>query len=122
MQPHIEVDVTNQVIDEFMFDGNLKLARRDSADVVLSGEIVNFYRQPVTYGDNRQIEEFRLSIVTNVMLYDTRKRKVIWREEGLVGDTVFTQSGTYAESEAEALDDAVEDLARRIVERTVEGW
>jgi hypothetical protein len=122
MQPHIDVDVTNKVVDEFMADGNLRLSRKDNADVILSGEIVNFYRQPITYQDDRQIEEFRLSIVTNISLYDTRKEKVLWREQGLIGDTIFTQSGTYAESESSALADAIEDLARRVVERTVEGW
>ena len=122
MQPHIEIDVTNKVIDEFMFDGNLKLSRRENADLILSGEILNFYRHPITYKEDRQIEEYRLSIVASLTLYDARKQKVWWQESNFIGDTIYTASGTYAESEESALDDAVKDLARRIVERVVEGW
>ncbi len=34
-EPGLEVDITRQIIDRFVFDGNLKIATEDKADVVL---------------------------------------------------------------------------------------
>jgi len=38
------------------------------------------------------------------------------------GNTSYFTTGTQAKSEATAVNDALTDLARRIVERTVEQW
>ncbi|MBI3021287.1 MAG: hypothetical protein HYY59_04740, partial [Candidatus Omnitrophica bacterium] len=46
----------------------------------------------------------------------------LWEEEGLTGDTTYFALGSNTETEAAALDRALTDLARRIVERTVENW
>ena len=56
---------------------------------------------------------------------NNKENKLIWEESGFTGDTTFFTSFTtagIAKSEDVAINDALNDLARRIVERTVEEW
>ena len=45
-----------------------------------------------------------------------------WTESNFVGETTYFTSGSLAKSENVAIQDALTDLARRIVERTIEDW
>ena len=47
---------------------------------------------------------------------------VMWKEKGFAGETTYRTSGSLAKSDDAAVNDAIDDLARRIVERTVEAW
>ena len=125
---HLETDVTKEVINRFISDGHLKVVREEEADVILSGELIDYLRQPVRYGsDNEIVEEYRVSIVCSLEFKDVRKEKVLWREPRIIGDSTYSDTdsslarGHYT-SEPSAVSTAVSDLARRIVNRTIEGW
>lgn len=123
-RPLLENDVTNAVIDRFIFDGNVKVAPSEElADMVLTGELIAYYRDPVRYAEAREsVEEYRLSLVARLTLTDRRKAATLWEEPNFVGDTTYFTAGSLATSDATALEAAVQDLARRIVERTIEAW
>ncbi len=120
--PLLEVKITNAVIDRFLFDGHLKVADRDQADVILKGELVNYDRDALRYTDNNDVEEYRINITVNLVLWDVAKDKPLWQEKNFVGDTTYFTRGPHAESETIAVTEAVEDLAKRVVERTIENW
>ena len=121
-RPMLETDITQAVINKFLFDRNLKPAKEDSADLVLKGELIEFRREPLRYTGDDQIEEYRLNIVVNLSLWDRNEDKLLWQENGFTGDTTHFVTGAAAKSEDLAINDAINDLARRIVERTVEKW
>jgi hypothetical protein len=118
----METNLTQAVINRFQFTGLLRPAPAAQADAILEGELVEFRRDPLRYSDNSEVEEWRLSLVVNLQFYDTHTKTLLWEEGGFVGDTTYFAIGTNAESETAALSRANEDLARRIVERTVESW
>lgn len=122
--PLLEKDITRQVISQFMFDGNLRIAKEEDADLILEGELVNYRRDALRYTgqDNKEIEEYRISIVVNLKLYDTRKEATLWEVKNLIGDTTYFTQGSLAKSESTAINEAVDDLARRVVDRVVEVW
>ncbi len=124
-RPMLETDITKAVTNKYLFDGNLRPAKSGSADLILKGELVEFRRDPLRYTDNNEVEEYRINIIVNLSLWDTKENKLVWEENGFTGDftyfTSFTTSGT-PKSEDVAVNDAINDLARRIVERTVEQW
>ncbi len=121
--PHLETDITREVINKFINDGHLKVVEAEIADLILSGELIDYLRQPVRYGaDNETVEEYRISIVCSVKLKDTKKDILIWQEPRVIGDYAYILSGTYASTESSAISGAVSDLAKRIVNRTIEGW
>ena len=121
-RPGIEVDLTNAIINRFIFDGNLKVAQKDKADAVLDLALTDYRRDPLRYSENDDVQEYRLSITLKATLTDVTGNKVLWSEAGIVGDTSFFLSGSRSITEDEAAARAVEDTARRIVEKTIEVW
>ncbi len=121
--PHLETDITKEVLDKFINDGHLKVAEEANADLILSGELIDYLKTPVHYGsDNETVEEYRISVVCSVKIMDVKKNMLMWQEPRIIGDATYSLSGTYAKSESSAISDAVSDLARRIANRTIEGW
>jgi hypothetical protein len=118
----MDTNLTNAVISRFQFTGLLRPASEQLADAMLEGELVEFRRDPLRYSDNNDVEEWRLNIVVNLRFVDRHSKAILWEEDRFTGDTTYFALGPNAESETRALTRAEEDLARRIVERTVESW
>jgi len=121
--PHLETDITREVVDRFINDGHLKVVKEEDADLILSGELVDYLTQPVRFGgDNETVEEYRISIVCSVEVRDVKENNFLWKDSRVIGDATYNISGTYAVSETTAISNAVSDLARRIANHTIEGW
>ncbi len=118
----MEVDLTNQVIKRYQFTGLLRPVGPERADCRLEGDLVAFRRDPLRYDASQQVEEWRLNIVVDLRFYDQTDQTLIWEEDDFTGDTTYFARGAKTESESAALDRALIDLARRIVERSVENW
>ena len=118
----MEIDLTNAVINRFQFTGLLRPASAERGDARLEGDLIAFRKDPLRYDASQQVEEWRLNIVVNLRFFDQTANLLVWEEEGFTGDTTYFALGSKAESEAAALDRAITDLARRIVERAVENW
>jgi outer membrane lipopolysaccharide assembly protein LptE/RlpB len=121
-RPRMELQLTNAVLERFQIDGTIRPAGADRAATLMVGELVSFTRDPLRFSRDGDPEEYRLSITANVEFRDLIKHVVVWREQ-VIGDTTFFERGSVSvESEVQAIDRALDDLARRIVERTVENW
>jgi len=125
-KPMLETDVTRAVTNKFLFDGNLRPAKEESADLVLKGELVEFRRDPLRYTDGDEVEEYRLNLIVNIRLWDQKESQLVWEENNFTGDytyfTNFAPASAVKKSDDTAATEAISDLARRIVERTVEEW
>lgn len=118
----LEVDVTRSVVSRYQFTGLLRPATPERADCRLEGELAGFRRDALRYNPEQQVEEWRLNVIVNLKFYDQTTGELMWEEPGFTGDATYFALGGNAEAETGALDRAVQDLARRIVERTVEDW
>ncbi|MCM8761371.1 MAG: LPS assembly lipoprotein LptE [Candidatus Omnitrophica bacterium] len=121
-RPGMEVELTKAIIDAYLFDGNLKVSQEGNADLILVSELVDFKREPLRYDANDNIEEYRIKLYVNMELQDANSGATLWKERGFSGEATYSTSGTYAKPESAAVTDAIKDLARRIVERTIEAW
>ena len=126
-RPTLETDITKSVTDRFLFDGTLHPASAEAADLLLKGELVDYHKDPLAYNnDNTEVTEYRINIVVNISLWNKKENKLLWEENNFTGDstyfTSFASGNVVVKSEEAALADALKDLARRIVERTVEEW
>jgi len=121
-RPHLETDITNAVVNKFLTDGNLRPVKEPEADLVLKGELIDFRRDPLRYDDSDNVLEYRISLVVNMTLTDKLNGKVLYEESGFTGDTTYYTSGSAAKSESQAVNDALTDLSRRVVERAVDQW
>ena len=118
----LEIDVTGAIINKFIADGNMRISKEKDADLVLKGDLVNFRRDVLRYTDTQDVQEYRLSIIINMQLVDNKTNNVIWTENNFVGDSAYFLTGPLAKSEQDALNEAIADLATRVVERTIEAW
>ncbi|MDP2653694.1 MAG: LptE family protein [Candidatus Omnitrophota bacterium] len=120
--PLLEVKVHKSVIDRFIFNGSLRIAEKEKADLVLTGEVTGYDRNALRYTDNDDVQEYRVYVVMNLTLTDPKTDTVIWEENGFTGEATYFLTGSQSRSESAAVDDAITDLARRVVERTIENW
>ena len=121
-RPGMEITLTKTIIDRYLFDGNLRTAPEGQADLILKTELIDYRREPLRYDANDNIEEYRIKLIVNLQLVDAKAGTVMWTEKGFAGETTYNTVGSLAESDSTAVGVAMEDLARRIVERTVEAW
>ena len=118
----MESDITKTVIDRFIFDGNLSIVGLEEADLVLTGELTSYTREPLRYDASDNVEEYRALVSVNIKLKDTSTGKFMWKENGFTGESTYWITGPLTKSEDSAVQAAIQDLAERIVEKTTEGW
>lgn len=121
-RPLLETDITKAIINKYLLDGNLKPIQKGTADVVLKGELIDFRRDPLRYTDSDDVAEYRLNLVVNLELVDNKTKETVWTENSFTGEFSYFTSGSTAIPESSAITSAIADLARRVVERTVEQW
>jgi hypothetical protein len=121
-RPMLETEVTRAVINKFLADGNVKPVAEDMSDLALKGELVEFRRDPLRYTPNDEVEEYRINIAVYLSLWDKKNDKLSWEENNFSGSATYFVTGAQAKSEELAVQDAINDLSRRIVERVVEQW
>lgn len=120
--PRLEEDVTRGVINRFLFDGNLRVISDPArADLILSGDLVDFYRQPIRRLDSDEVEEYRINLTASLTLRDAQG-EVVLQDPSLIADTTYFVTGASAVPESQAVDNLVVDFSRRVVEWVIEYW
>ena len=120
--PLLEVKVRTAVIERFLFDGHLDITEPETADLILKGELVGYDRSPLRYTENDDVQEYRVRVIMKLMMWDTKLNQAFWEESGFAGEGDYFVRGPVVGTESKAVEDAIEDLARRVVERTIENW
>ena len=120
--PLLEVKVRDATVTRFLFDGHLRIDESDTADIVLRGDLVEYRRDALRYTDSNDVQEYRVQIFVDLVLWDTEKNELFWAENRFAGEATYFVSGPAAGTESAAVEEATVDLARRIVERTIENW
>ena len=120
--PQLEENVTQGVIDRFLFDGNLRVTNKpETADLILTGELRDFYRQPIRRQDDSTVEEYRLNLTASMTLRD-KQGKLLLEEPNMVADATYFLSGSLSKTETAAVDELITDFSRRVVEWVIEYW
>ena len=119
----VEVDLARLLAREFIVDGGLSVSGLQAADARISGTIKEYILEPHVYGDEEaDVEQYLLKIRAQVSLESLPAGEIIWVEDVIEGETAYHVEGPFAMTEAEARNEALRDLARRIVRRTVGAW
>ena len=120
--PQLETKARTAIINRFQFDGNLRISESGKADLILKGELVGFERDELRLTENQDVQEYRVRILVSLTMIDAVTNEVIWSESSFGGEATYFTSGPQATSESGALENALTDLGRRVVERTIENW
>ena len=121
-RPGLEIELTNAVIDRFIFDGNVKVVDESQADAVLKGSVVAYEQEPLRFDTLESVSEYRLFLVVKFQLVDRRTNKILIDEPNFSGRSEFFVSRSPQGNRRQAADSAVTDLARSLVDRLVEEW
>jgi len=118
----MELDITREIIDKFLRDGNLRIESRDEADLILDGELVDFRKEAIRYDSADNVIEFRVKVIVNFVLHRGDPESPIVEEKYFSGESTYKTRGQLLKTEGDAITDATKDLADRVIERVVEGW
>jgi len=121
-RPGLENKVTRALVNSFILEGTLMVTDREYADAIVSGELIDYTRDPIRYDKNDEVKEYRLTIIVNFHFVDVKTGKTLIQADNFAGDATYITSGPYATDEDTAIDKATDDLTRRIVERVIEVW
>jgi hypothetical protein len=121
-RPGIENEVTQGITDQFIFDGILRIVSEDDADLILSGEVIDYYQEPLRYDKFDNVEEYRIIITVNMELFDVTHGKTMWTANNFIGYDTYRLTGGFSTDEDEARSRAVKDLAQKVSEKVVEAW
>ena len=121
-EPGLEIKMTNAIIRRLQRDGNLKVVSQEKADAVLEGELTRFDQEGLRFSNLERVEEYRIYLFVALRLRDQKTGQIIWEEPSFSGDAAYFVLGPRAVSRTKATDEAVEKLARNVVDRIVEDW
>ena len=113
-------ELTDTVIDEFNQDNTLKIADRNSADILINGTIVRVDDRAGAYTQNEVVQDLKIYLTVNIKCLDQVKRTILWEER-------LTQWGTYdlaggADARLDGISEAIDKVSEEILNKTVSGW
>ncbi|MBF0387514.1 MAG: LptE family protein [Candidatus Omnitrophica bacterium] len=121
--PGMETRVRTALIDRFLFDGNLRVGDEDTADLVVTAQLLSFNREDVRLTEDQNVKEYRLRVTVAIKVVDsTDNDKVLWEDTAFSGESTYYVSGPLAKAESVAVEETFKDLAQRVVARTIEDW
>lgn len=121
-EPTLAAKATSKIVSAFQIDGAYMVVNEKEADVVLEITITSYNRSALRYDKNDVTREYRLTIGSDLVLRDAKSRKVVWQSRRVEGEKAFFVTITLPESERIAVPFALDDLAKKIVERVTERW
>lgn len=120
----VEVDIveyiTAEVIDAFIKDGNLNVVGELQADAIVNGTIVDIIEEADIYSKEEEAEQFKIRIFADVTFFDHKKNNIIWEGKRMEGWALFDSADP--DSREESIKEALEMLAKEIIDKTVTGW
>ncbi len=119
--PDIDAQIRSKLSGRFVFDGNVKTVNKDKADLILHVELLSYYKTPMRFSEQNEVEGYRISVIANVYGED-RDGKQVYAPKRLTGVADYILTGSNAVSESDAVLSAIDDLVKRIVEYVVEVW
>ena len=113
--PNLENYLRQKIIDRFIFEGQLSIVTDDSADVVISSDLISYLKEPLTYNSSEEVTRWRIKIGLNARISINGKETV----KTVYGEYTYDPSVTLERS---AIDKAMEDLAKNLADVVLNTW
>jgi hypothetical protein len=148
-QPGVENELTRKTVQELLVDGRIQVTSREQADAVLQGTIQRYDRLVLTRDANQVPQQYKLQMVVDLDFIDLKhgKEQQLWTTRQQISLTpgvepdrddfdstntrslreftnyyVLNVAGVPPEDEPTALVRLLDQMARRIVRRTLDGF
>lgn len=122
-EPNIEPTITSATLREFNRDGQLKVKDADEADILLTGDIVEYTLEPVRYDRNnpKKTREYKAVIKMNINAVERATGKKI-TSQSVTGSKTFEAQGDLMTARRNVLPQVAEDLAKKAVDAVISAW
>jgi outer membrane lipopolysaccharide assembly protein LptE/RlpB len=116
--------LTGSLVEEFARRSGGNVVSEDAADLILSGAVMTYANNPVSYTSDDKVREYRATITAEATLMEKNTRKVVWK--GAVSwSQVYPVNKVNAlqqNSESAAIRELCDKLAQQIYERVATGF
>jgi hypothetical protein len=122
LEPRLGDAVTQALRERLQVDGTYHLATHEPGDIVVTGIIIRYTRQPMSYlnSDIATVENYRVNVTAHVTARERDTGKVLLNKN--VNGFTFVHVGSdLASAERQSLPLLAEDLAGNIVQMLTEG-
>jgi len=146
-EPNLDTMLTKKIIDNFAVDGRVRVLPKEQADLQLNGTLERYDRLVMTRDQNQVPQQYKLQLVVDLTLVDLKTNTALWTTHTVVSltpgqtltgeefDSTNTTSlrefttyyvlnvvGVPPEDEPTAKDRLLDQMAGRVVQRTVSGF
>jgi outer membrane lipopolysaccharide assembly protein LptE/RlpB len=124
-EPNLEITVTERIIDNLIFDNTLDVVSdENSADAVLTGQIVEFINRPFSFNSELNAEEYHVVVKVKISLFNRRTNEPIWTDQVISGDGSYYVDVTDEKAQTfdSAVDESITEITERILNLTVQDW
>jgi len=120
-EPRLTEAVTQQLRKQFQRDGTYRLATREAADLVVTGSLVRFEREPLSFQprDVLTTRDYSVNLTAQVRAVDSRGTVLL--DRAIVGRTTVRNVADLASAERQAATLVAENLALNIRSLLVDG-
>jgi len=110
--------MTDDVIDAFIADGNIKVVSLENADAILVGSLVRYDRSPHEYTQEDEVISYAVTMDFDIVLKKSSDGSEMWKER-------ISQQGIYkidVETEEDGQQEAIGLLVDAIINKTTKSW
>jgi len=121
-EPRLGQALTAALRHELQRDGTFRLARRDSADVVLDGVITRYFRHELSFvpDDVVTVRDYRVTLTAQVTARERAGGRVLF-DRPVTGEILLRVGADLASAERQALPLLATDLARKVTGLLADG-
>ncbi len=118
----LERRLTDEVYDQLIAHGELRLVPPEQANVKIKGEINKYLKIPLAFGERDVVEQYKLRVEIALELIDMETEEMIRGFENIFRETTFSEIIPPRETEYQAQNRVIRQLGRDVLTSTVEGW
>ncbi|MGM0381460.1 MAG: LPS assembly lipoprotein LptE [bacterium] len=121
-EPGLENILTDEIIQQLLAEGQLNLVKPEEADVILRGNIDRYRRIPMIYDERDRVQQYRVRVEINYKLIDPATDRALRTFEDIYRQSTYSEVVPPIETEYDAQERVLFQLARDVVTSVVEGW
>lgn len=120
LEDMLRLEVNNQLLKDGRFNVTNDI---DTSDGYISGEILYYILQPISYNESFVPQQYKLRFIINIYFVDRINNVILWEEKNFE-ETLFFSAPTLPGglTEEEAKKEVVYNMARKVYLRTIEGF
>jgi hypothetical protein len=117
--------LTERIVGEFQRQRGVRVfqgeAERGEADKELLGVVRSLHESVLSRDPQESGEEYRVVLAVGITYTDLQTGQVLWQDPNVTGDGTYPLEAGDAGFQ-DALDEAVDEVVARILDRTIKAW